>query len=196
MPRCLVLLVLFGVANAIGAAERDANIARCAAIEDDAARLACFDRLAKPEPRIVTETITPESPSASADSRAQPPSQADRGEQASAPSAEEPLADRGLRRFIPRLLRRDRDKKDQGEAPEPEKTERVTVVGEITQVTELARGNFQVTLDNGQVWRENEYEVHTTYAVGDRVSISPGFLRSHDLRNERTRQSAKARRVK
>ena len=194
MPRCLVLLVLFGVAKTIGAAEQDANIARCAAVEDDAARLACFDRLAKPEPRIVTETITAEPEGASADSRAEPPSRADGDARASAQNAEEPEADRRLRRFIPRFFRR--DKEDEGEAPEPEKAERIPVVGEITQVTELARGNFQVTLDNGQVWRENEYEVHTTYAIGDRVSISPGFLGSHDLRNERTRQSAKARRVK
>ena len=58
------------------------------------------------------------------------------------------------------------------------------------------RGNFQITLDNGQVWRENEYEPNTTYAVGDQVTVEADFMGTQVLRNQRTRQSARVRRVR
>lgn len=195
MFRHLVLLALLGTATAICAAEQEDEIARCAAVEDDQARLKCYDRLARPEPRIVEETVGRETrENAGARDRVQPADGEHRGRAGSERDAQEPVEDVAKaprRRLIPRLFRRDKEAEDE----KPEKNSPESVVGEVVQITELVRGNFRIGLDNGQVWRENEYEVHTTYAVGDKVTISKGFLGSHDLRNERTGQSAKVRRV-
>ena len=149
----------------------------CRAIEDDAARLACFDRLATAEEELA------------------PP------QGATAPAADaagdEPAARPEARTEAPEAARPGLLKRVLGgiKLPEPEPAN-VVASGKVVRVRELARGNFELELEDGQVWRENERELRTNYRVGDMVVVSSGMLGTFNLDNERTDQRTKARRIR
>ena len=149
----------------------------CRAIEDDAARLACFDRLATAEEELA------------------PP------QGATAPAADaagdEPAARPEARAAAPETARPGLLKRVLGgiKLPKPEPAN-VVASGKVVRVRELARGNFELELEDGQVWRENERELRTNYRVGDMVVVSSGMLGTFNLDNERTDQRTKARRIR
>ena len=190
---------------ATSAAEQNAAIARCGQVADDVERLACYDRVARgigpsvaePQPNLETETVSAPLSNATPPPRAEAP----RAE-ATEDAQEEDEQSGGWRGWFKRDRRQaaeheeaaadDRKERRRGRAENDEAGQAITA--EIVRLKKLMRGNFQITLDNGQVWRENEYEPNTTYAVGDRVTIKSGFMGTHDLKNERTRQSARVRR--
>ena len=150
----------------------------CRAIEDDAARLACFDRLATAEEELA------------------PP----QGATAPAPAADagdEPAARPEARTEAPETARPGLLKRVLGgiKLPKPEPAN-VVASGKVVRVRELARGNFELELEDGQVWRENERELRTNYRVGDMVVVSSGMLGTFNLDNERTDQRTKARRIR
>ena len=149
----------------------------CRAIEDDAARLACFDGLATAEEELA------------------PP------QGATAPAADdagdEPAARPEARTEAPEAARPGLLKRVLGgiKLPKPEPAN-VVASGKVVRVRELARGNFELELEDGQVWRENERELRTNYRVGDMVVVSSGMLGTFNLDNERTDQRTKARRIR
>lgn len=69
------------------------------------------------------------------------------------------------------------------------------IVSAIVRIRKLSRGNYLLTLDNGQRWREIEYDRYTRYAVGDRVEIRRGRLGTYDLISQATGHRNKVRRV-
>ena len=154
----------------LGAAAASAD--DCRGIEDDADRLACYDRLATPK-----EEPAPPHDVSDAGSAREASTQAS-GEQAEA-------ARPGL---FQRVL-------GGVKLPKP-KPMNVIASGKVVRVRELARGNFEVELEDGQVWRENERELRTNYRVGDMVVISSGLLGTFNLDNERSGQRTKARRIR
>jgi len=184
-------------ATAQDATAQDATeLADCARIADQAARLACYDDLAAGEMPAAesahadADSAPLETPSTQGAAPTTAPvasrnQQPDAAQAAAEPAAETP-AKRG---FLRRLIRRDRATGKSG-AEEP------VVAGEIVRVAKLPLGNHQITLENGQVWRENEREMRTSYAVGDRITVFAAAFGSFNLTNERTGQSIKARRVK
>ena len=145
----------------------------CRDIENDADRLACYDRLATPE----------------AKSAAPSPEVSDAGSEREASvqaNSEQPEAARPgvFRRVLGGI-----------KLPKP-KPVNVVASGKIVRVRELARGNFELELEDGQVWRENERELRTNYRVGDMVVISSGMLGTFNLDNERSGLRTKARQVR
>lgn len=160
----------------------------CHSIEDSRERVDCYDGIAeaaaastmhKPRdstPRREETDRRIEEPAAAADSSA------------AAPVSGEALSRHGQKNaavgtFGADKLRHDKD----------ERLDRI--VAEITRVRRLSRGNFLLTLDNGQTWREIEYDKYTRYAVGDSVEISRGRLGTYDLVSQATGHRNKVRRV-
>lgn len=166
--RCSAMLmaVALWAGSALAGEAREAE--DCAAIGDDAARLACYDRRANP-----------------------PPAAGELGkETATASGAAGPGAGREPPRageLIGRLFRFGR---------RPSEAKPPVSAGEIVRIQQLVRGNTQITLDNGDVWRENEREPRTSYELGDRIVVRAGVLGTYNLDNERSGQRVKAQPVR
>ena len=207
------IVAAFAWASAASVAEPPQQaVEQCAAIADDAERLACFDRAVRPAaPALDTEAprVAPTEGAATAKEpeRAAPKVDSappatlretaqDRAEK-QAPSAEvEEVEKRG---FFRRLFR-DRGRGEASvEAPASTPDDAAEAPGttaKVVRVVKLMRGNFQILLDNGETWRENEYQPGTSYEVGDAVRIRERFMGMHDLTNQRTRQVVRVNRVR
>ena len=164
-------LLLAAMALTAAALPSAADAAACAEIEDDAARLACYDQLAEPPKAPEPEAVA-----------ARPATNATEAVADGAADAEAAKESPGVFR---RLFGAEKMRREQP----------LAIKAEIVRVAKLARGNYQLTLADGQVWRENEYERRTSYREGDIVVISRGAIGSYNLRNERTGHSNKVRRI-
>jgi hypothetical protein len=83
-----------------------------------------------------------------------------------------------------------------GEKLGPEKENRpARIAAVISDVKRLSRGNHQLTLENGQVWRELEYDVKVRYEPGDEVIIKRALFGSYTLTSTATGQSNKVQRI-
>ena len=210
----LAIFATFAWASAASIADQpQQTVEQCAAIADDAERLACFDRAVRPaSPALATEQprVAPaESAETAAETAAEPERAALKVD--SAPPAvlrETTVQDRAervppaeveKRGFFRRLFRDRGQREPEAEAPAStpdDADEAPAVAAKVVRVVKLMRGNFQVVLDNGETWRENEYQPGTSYEVGDAVRIRERFMGMHDLTNERTRQVVRVNRVR
>ncbi len=60
------------------------------------------------------------------------------------------------------------------------KRDRQPITAKIVELAQKIRGQWILTLDNGQVWTEVE-SGRKHYHVGQTVNIKPGFMNSHTL---------------
>jgi hypothetical protein len=168
----VVAALLCGVAVAQSSGDTAAAIEACARIADQVARLDCFDKLARPAPgRSVETPPTPAPPAAvgpSQNSAAAPPTAADTAP-ASVPSKREArAADRAERE----------------------------VMSSVTALREIQPGRVEVTLANGQVWRQT-YSDSYNLLVGHEVKIYPsGFGQAFRLTATQLRGFIQVERVK
>lgn len=182
----LGLLLGFVVAH-VAAGEADdlrAEVIECGGIENSRERIACYDRIARSAASAAAESRPPSNAHEETPSREEsaPPTLAAPVAPGSATAT--PLAGQALDAFGAEKLRH-----SGGEPLD-------RVVAEIAAVRELSRGNFQLALDNGQTWREIEYDKYARYAVGDTVEIRRGRLGTYDLVSRATGHRNKVRRVK
>jgi len=70
-----------------------------------------------------------------------------------------------------------------------------TVRGVIVGLEQAPRGQYLITLDNGQVWRETEASRRSRYEEGDAVTIKKGMFASYRLRVDATGYTQAVRRV-
>ena len=71
-----------------------------------------------------------------------------------------------------------------------------SITGQVVKIVKLARGNHSLTLEDGQVWRENEVKPRARYRVGDAVVIARGAFGAYNLSSERTGHRVKVRRIR
>jgi len=187
LARLATLGLLGFVVAPVAAGEVDdlqAEVIRCGGIEDSRERIACYDRIAHSATSAAEEAQRPprkaqdETP---AREETTPPTLAEpspRSATAAPLAAPDAIDDFGAEKL----------RHSGGEL-------RDRVVAEIAAVRKLSRGNFQLALDNGQTWREIEYDKYTRYAVGDTVEIRRGRLGTYDLVSRKTGHRNKVRRI-
>jgi hypothetical protein len=165
----VALLALCGVAVAQSSADTAAAIEACAQIKEQALRLECFDKLAQPAPARSAEAAAVAPPAAVDPQRraAAPPP-------APAPAANVPT-------------------KRQARAADREESE---VLSSVAALREIQPGRVEVTLANGQVWRQT-YSDSYNLRVGHEVKIYPsGFGKSFRLTSIEVRGFTQVERVK
>ena len=209
----LAIVAAFAWARAVSFADQPhQTVEQCAAIADDAERLACFDRTVRPDAPVLA-TKEPRVAPAEGSEMAKEPERAapkigstppavlrekivlDRAEEAPPAEVEEEVEKRG---FFGRLFRDRGQREPSVKAPSPpeDAADSAAIAAKVVRVVKLMRGNFQVVLDNGETWRENEYQPGTSYEVGDAVRIRERFMGMHDLTNQRTGQVVRVNRVR
>lgn len=156
------------LAIAAGVPAASAATHPCAAVADDAQRLACYDAaFERPSPPVAVTASKAESPSPA---RAATPAQAALPTQAALPAQAAPTAtadDFGLTEHAKRSL-----------DPDPEKRKPASLTAGVTAVTRGRDTRFVLTLDNGQVWRQIETLSQARVSVGDTVTIREASLGS------------------
>lgn len=144
------------------------DLSSCHAIDDDAARLACYDAASG---RVATRTPARSSAASSVAAASAP-----------AATAQAPVTTEASFGLPPMR-------------PEDELTYRLTAV--VTQVTGVAQGGrWTITLDNGQIWEQREATPSYTWPrAGDHVTIRAAALGSYVMADP-GRGSSRVRRVR
>lgn len=193
----LATLGLLGfIVAPVAAGEADdlrAEVIKCGSIEDSRERIACYDGIAQSAASAAEESHPPPKAHDETPLREEAvlPTLVERrptlpvvAEPAPREAAAAPLAaPDAVDAFGAEKLRH-----SGGEAID-------RVVAEIAGVRKLSRGNFQLALNNGQTWREIEFDKYTRYAVGDTVEIRRGRLGTYDLVSRETGHRNKVRRI-
>ena len=179
--------LLVGAAGLEGADSARDALDACRNIVGDADRLACYDGIpvqTTPATPDVSRTAVTSAPSTSPDVRPSAP----------VPPATQAAPEDG--NVVQRGLLRLRGLFGRDDQPAKQPVELQSIEGQVVKVTKLARGNHSITLEDGQVWRENEVEPRARYRVGDTVVIARGVFGSYNLSNERTGHRVKVRRIR
>ena len=74
--------------------------------------------------------------------------------------------------------------------------DRGTLRATITRVQKLSRGQFVLTLDNGQIWREIEMRPRSRFHVGEEITIDRGLMGNYRLRLTRSGYTNSVRRLR
>jgi hypothetical protein len=162
-----LLLALSSVARA----DLSAELAACAAIQNDPARLACYDAAVAPQSR---QTEQPQRPSAqtvdalAAPVQAPPPPPATVPPPATAAAAKSPED-----QFGEASVRANTEAAKK--AKQPKLSE---ITARIVEIGYKARGELVVTLDNGQVWVQKDSSSRFPIKAGDEVTIRARSLGS------------------
>jgi hypothetical protein len=165
-------LVLLGAAAPAAAVDETA-LRACRAVADDDERLACYDRELDREDRAAAAAESAAAPNA--------------GTPPPAPPAPVTAEERFGRERAIAAEEREREQRSARELGE--------LKALVTKIETRIDGLMTITLDNGQVWRQNAPDSRFRLKVGDPVSIQPGALRSF-LMSGPTNRSTRVTRVK
>ncbi len=156
-------------------AQDEATMIRCAQIRDDAERLACFDRAARQQ-REAIETPAPAPASAPAPAPAPTPDVAP-----AAPPPSPAAEDFGAEQAAPAAT----------EKEDPSRVMRSRIVGYFPGFT----GGTEVTLENGQIWRQTDAARLSVQKTDPVVVIEKGFFGNYRLSVEGFNRSIRVKRV-
>jgi FtsP/CotA-like multicopper oxidase with cupredoxin domain len=168
---CLVA----GVCALSARASSGSDGASCVAVSDDAARLACYDRAYG---RNAASKSAAAAGAAAAGTAAAPKSPAVASPTAvhAAPAAatpKDPVTEFGLTEAA-------KQAKDPAKAAEAAKAP-TSMTAKVISLRFKKYGEFVVTLDNGQVWEQNEPMPSAIVRVGDTVTVKKAVLGSYTL---------------
>lgn len=142
----------------------------CADIEDDEARLACYDAESKVSAPAPVEPAQPET---------------------SPQGADESITTEMPEESAPAVAAQSPDEfgiRDSGDGPKE------YVEGTIVEILKSGQLEY-IRLDNGQVWRELT-DSRMRFREGRKVTISEGIMNSYDLKMEGYNKAVKVRRVR
>ena len=182
----LLAALLFAVAAVPSFASEDfgESLRACRSQADDARRLACYDRVAgRAESAAAAQAAAP---SASQPAAAPKPAPVAAAATVAAPAASTAEDNFGRER----AMAAEEDKRRAAESH---------AIGELSalvmDIDKRGDGLMTITLDNGQVWRQNTPDSKFRLKTGDRVRIQPGSLNSFILSGPSNR-STRVSRVK
>ena len=159
-PCLAACLCLLGVTSAAAGDPKS-----CASINDDAARLACYDAAVGRSPRPATAA-----PAAATSVPAKP---VQRAAPVAAAAAKDPVADFGLSESA-KVARDPVKSAEAAKAPQ-------SVTAKVISVRFRKFGEFVVTLDNGQVWEQTEPMPSAIVKVGDEITVKKALFGSFTL---------------
>jgi hypothetical protein len=170
--------------------------ASCVAVNDDAARLACYDRAFGRKAAVGSAAATATGAAATGTAATGVAAAAPRSPTVASPTAaratpapaapKDPVADFGLTEAA-------KQAKDPVKAAEAAAAP-TSVTGKVISVRFRKFGEFVVTLDNGQVWEQIEPMASAVVRVGDTVTVRKAVLGSYTLVTV-ARVATKVRRV-
>ena len=169
-------IAALGALLAAGAQAQTLDFGSCVRIEDQGARLACYDRAAGRQPAPLAATPRQAAPPQAAPAPPPPRVPAD------------PVAGFGAGTGVPDPLTAPTQKP---QAP-PEVKQ---IEARVTAVRKRPTGEQVLTLDNGQVWQQTEVSQQPQYSSGDMVVIRRGLLGSFLLAPSKGGASSRARRI-
>lgn len=159
-------LVLSHSAATQAASPLPAEAAECASIDDDTARLACYDGYSPPLKNA--RRAQPAAARAGTELR----------EGAASTKSDSPVQ-LATAKASPEF---ELDKRQQRESEH--KPARQTLVARVVSISRRNDGGLLLRLDNGQSWLQLEQRGGASLAPGDTVSITPGMLGSYLLRSD------------
>jgi hypothetical protein len=179
-----VVLLALGLLFAAAAGGAEPDLTECLKERSDAARLACFDRVAAGAAEsgqpVPAATKAQEPPAAAAESSPPPPPVADSG--ASPDEKAEAIDNFGMNRNV-------------AEANDTAPPELDQIHVSIVEIETLRSGKRLFTLDNGQVWMEQSVAKSLRLKPGDEVRIKAGMLGSFKLLDA-NRRSTRVERIR
>jgi len=176
----LVLLV-FAAAPLVADSEVE-EILKCKSLQDNAARLACYDALdspSSPEQSAPAERAVPVVPDAPVEAPPTTPK----------PAAVVPAASPQPEEHVPEMLSDKVGRENLG----PKKGEEVLVRGRIVSCREDLTGKFVFYFENGQVWRQKGNSRIRWKECDFEVTISKDFFGYKMLRDDDNRKVRIAR---
>ncbi len=183
----IACLSILASSFALAAADEDSNmnaLLECAALQDDARRLECFDNAtAEPQaPAVVNEAAaSPPVEAAEPASVATPPDEpaavAPAAAAAAAPELS-PVEKFGMNAAVAA--------RSAGSVQSDKLTE---ISATVTHVSKRAYGELVVTLENGQVWTEKESEYGFRVKEGDTITIRQGTFGGYRMISRGNRSS-------
>ena len=183
---CLLFpLLILAAGPVLAATDIGAAIRACRAETDDARRLACYDRVAEGDAQLPPRRLR---------LRRNPR----RRRAAAAPPPQPPQPLRRSPRRRPRKTTSAASTRSRPRNRSGSKTRRASL-GEleayVTGIETRMDGLMTITLDNGQVWRQNSPDSKFHLKEGDRVKIQPGSMNSFILSGP-SKKSTRVTRVK
>lgn len=170
------------------AAQTKEDVRHCAAIKDDLARLACYDRtmsdLPLPKSEPVQQPVAAEAQSG-AQEAAPPPVQNVQPVVSENPdsivSSDESQTPLSAIHDADTTQPLEKSKLLPASEIDEVTTESDQIVAVVTRVTRRARGQHVVTLDNGQIWTEDFASGYFPVAVGDTVTLKKRSISGYRL---------------
>jgi hypothetical protein len=199
MSATAILSIQLGAAQTVSASDQSLadQLRKCAAEPQNPRRLACYDRLSAAVTAAASPALSP--PTAVIVSVPPAATAAATATNKAAPPAAPPAAPTGTT-AVPGASQGATDTSDFGvgngplEAKQQKgKSQKMSAV--VAGVSTKPRGELVVTLDNGQVWEQNQAVDYFPLKAGDKVEINVGALGSYVMWVPSSRRAAKVTRV-
>jgi hypothetical protein len=167
-------LAALTIAHVASAAAPPADVAACSQVPDPAERLKCYDAQLPPRSPVqpsATSPLAPPAPKSAVGGTATSPTPYAAPE--AAPTAEQKFGAENL----PYVAREKVDKPDQ--------VLRSTIASN-REVGQVGSKIFNISLANGQMWRQEGTTITRFFRAGDDVSIEKGLLGDYRMSTSRT----------